>query len=74
LIDHSARYGELTSQLFTEDTDAASRNCTHRQLGVTGDAELADEKYIEGDTQRASDLNPDRHSAAGKAKNDDVIP
>jgi hypothetical protein len=41
---------------------------------VTWDAELTDEKDIEGDTQRTSDLDPDSYAAAGKAENDDVIP
>ena len=41
---------------------------------MTWHAELTDQKYIEGDTQRASDLDPDSHTAAGEAENDDVIP
>jgi hypothetical protein len=74
LIDDGVGYGKLSQQLLAEDAHAAGSNGPHRQLGVTWDAKLADEKHIEGDTQRASDFNPDSHAAAGEAENDDVIP
>lgn len=74
LIDHGVGDGKLSKQLLAEDTHAAGSNGPHRQFGVTWDAELTDEKDIEGDSQRTSDLDPDSYAAAGKAENDDVIP
>jgi hypothetical protein len=74
LIDDGVGDGKLSKQLLAEDTHAAGSDGPHRQLGVTWHAELTDQKYIERDTQRASDLDPDSHAAAGEAENDDVIP
>ena len=54
-----------------QDLDAARGNRAHRQLGMAGHAELADEKDIEGHASALA-TSTDRHAAARQRQHQDV--
>ena len=53
---------------------ADGRDRAHREFGVLGQAELADEGDVERGAQRGRDARRDRHAAARQGEDDDVGP
>jgi hypothetical protein len=63
-INQMLRQPEMMHELVIEYTHAACRNSAHRQLLVSGDAQLAHDKNVERGVKRAGDFIRDRHAAA----------
>ncbi len=72
-FDGSSRNPELIDDVFAEHSNAAARDCAHRELRMTGNAELADEEDVERRIQRSSYFERHRYSATGKCEHSDVV-
>ncbi len=61
-------------RILAEHPDAAGGDRAHRQLGMPGHADLADQKDVELGPQGSRDLGGDGHAAARQSKDEDVGP
>jgi hypothetical protein len=55
------------------DDNTAAGNRTHGQLLLAGDAQLAHDADIEGETELASNFECNRHASAGQAQHNGIV-
>src|SRR5438445_775911 len=74
LCDRFRRNSERLHDLFVQNLNSAARDRTHRQLGLRGKSELADDEDVEGRLQLACDLETDGNAAPRQCEDDHVVP
>jgi membrane protein YdbS with pleckstrin-like domain len=67
--DHRVIEGQPTQQLCVENGHTTFANCSHRQLRLQRDAELAHDEHIQRRIQRPSNLKGDRNPATWQTEN-----
>ncbi len=67
------RESELGNHAGVENTGAAVRDRTHRELLVTRYAQFANEKDVERGLEAASELEANGHAAARQREHDDIV-
>ena len=73
-IDHTGWDSQGIDDVAIDLADTASRNGTHGELFVPGDAELADDVHVQRNAQRTGNFPRDRHSAAREGQHNHVFP
>jgi len=74
VFDIESSNSDLSDDFFVEDGDATARDGSHRQLLVSGNAELANDEHVERRAQDFGDLGCDDHATARQPQHDDVRP
>src|SRR5438876_2879285 len=69
---HFLRIRELRHDVFVDNSHAARGDRTHRELTITGNAELSHHENIERDAQRRRHFVPDRHTTPRQGEHDHV--
>jgi hypothetical protein len=59
--------------VFVKNADATGCDCAHGEFFVPGHAELAHNENIERNAEPLRDFERNRHAAAWKSENNDVI-
>ena len=72
-IDHVAGNAERVDDLVVHQANAAARDRAHRELLVSGHAELADDEHVERHAERPRHLARDGHTAARQGQHDHVV-
>jgi hypothetical protein len=71
--EHVAAHQRAAHQVAVDDPNAALADGTHRQLGLEGQAELADDDDVERRIERPGDLEGDRHATTWQPQNDYIL-
>ena len=72
LLHQALRDAELVNQIVAEHFHAALGDRAHRELGMSGHAELAHEEDVERRVQPFRHLAGDGHAASGQTQDDDI--
>jgi hypothetical protein len=72
VIDHVRRHVKATEETRVQDPRAAARYCAHRELLLSRKAQLANEKHVEWNGERAGDFVGDGDASAGKGEDEDI--
>ena len=73
LRDRVVARSDRRDRARVDDADPARPDRAHRELGMAGGAELADDQHVEGCAERVGDDPRDRDAAAGQAEHDRVV-
>ena len=71
-IDHFFRQAEAADYVVVQYANVAGRDGTHRQLFLTGNAELANDEDVEGRIERSRHLERHRHATTGQREHKDI--